>query len=131
MDMRFAENGTSIVIGDMFIPSYDDAPFEVRALVDAAGGLAAVLPYEVPPPTLPALTPRQLRLMMLTLGLTEANIVDQIEGIPDPIERAAALIEWNWATQYERDHALVGQLAAALDFEPAELDALWIYAADL
>lgn len=91
--------------------------------------IAAFNPDE--PAALAPLTPRQLRLMMLSLGLTDAHVQAQIDAIADETDRAAALIEWNWATYYERDHWLVVLLAAALGFEPVELDALWIYAATI
>jgi hypothetical protein len=100
-------------------------------LVAAHAAEVAALAAEYQPPPAPALTPRQLRLMLLQIGMTEGAITTSIEAMPDPAARVAALIEWNWATRYERDHPLVGQLAAALDFEPAELDALWGYAAGL
>lgn len=88
--------------------------------------------YEpLPPPPLPPLSPRQLRLMLLQIDLTEQDIEAQIALIADPAERAAAEIEWNWATQYLRNHWLVEQLADALEFEPAQLDALWAYASEL
>ena len=85
---------------------------------------------DVPPPV-PDLTPRQLRLMLLQLNMSDADVTDSINLIPDAGERAAAMIEWNWATRYERDHPLVVQLSAALEFTPEQLDALWAYAADL
>lgn len=77
------------------------------------------------------LSPRQLRLMMLQIGLTDTDIEAQITAIPDPTERAVASIEWKWATRYDRTHPLVAALATALEFTDAELDALWSYAADL
>jgi hypothetical protein len=102
-----------------------------EAMVDAYTAEIAALAAEYEPPPLPVLTPRQLRLMLLQIGMDEAEITASIEAIEDAGARAAALIEWNWATRYERDHPLVAQLAAALEFEPAELDALWSYASQL
>jgi hypothetical protein len=118
----------------------DDLPEDLRqaieahwdeAMVDAYTAEVAALAAEYQPPPLPVLTPRQMRLMMLQIGLDEAEVTGSIDGMTDPAERAAALIEWKWATRYERGHPLVAQLAAALEFEPAELDALWSYAASL
>ena len=101
-----------------------------RAFLDQNGDEAA-LPYVAPSPTFPPLSPRQLRLMILQIGLTDADVEAQIAAIPDPTERAAASIEWQWATRYDRTHPLVATLATALEFTDAELDALWAYAADL
>jgi hypothetical protein len=88
-------------------------------------------PPPEPEPTLPALSPRQLRLMMLQLGIDESAVTDLIAAMPDAGERAAAMVEWQWATFYRRDHALVVSLAAAMEFEPGQLDVIWAYAADL
>lgn len=95
---------------------------------------AVVEPWTPPAPVpepLPPLTPRQLRLMLLMIDMSEADVEQAIEAITDPVESAAAMIEWRWATQYERDHWLVAQLAAALEFEPHEVDSLWTAAATL
>lgn len=117
-----------------------DLPADVRepieahwapAVVDQWTAEQAALAAEAPSDPMPELTPRQLRLMLLQLSLTEASIIALIDAIEDEGERAAALIEWNWATRYERSHPLVAQLASAMDFTPEELDALWRYAADL
>lgn len=97
----------------------------------AEHGDEAALPYVAPAPTFPPLSPRQLRLMMLQIGLTDADVEAQIAAIPDPTERAAASIEWQWATRYDRTHPLVATLATALEFTDAELNSLWSYAADL
>ena len=80
---------------------------------------------------LPALSPRQMRLVMLSLGMTDYDVTARIEQIEDETERAAALIDWQWATRYERLHPLVVQLAADMEFEPLQFDALWAYAMDL
>lgn len=116
-----------------------DLPQPLRAQIEAhwtpelvAAWQAALADLvEEPVETLPALTPRQIRLMMLQIGVSESAVEAAIAAIEDPVDRAAAQIEWSWATRYERDHPLVVQLAAALEFEPGELDALWEYAAGL
>lgn len=133
--MKYAKDGKTIIIlnGDTntFVPSYENAPSEIRAKIDALGGLEAVQPYVEPPVPLPTLTPRQLRLMLLQIGMSEAMVTAQIEKIKDADEKAAALIEWNWATQYERDHPLVLKLAGEFDFKDNELDDLWKYASSI
>lgn len=80
---------------------------------------------------MPSLSPRQIRLVMLQLGLTDSDIEDQINLIPDTNLRAAALIEWRYATQYNRTHPLVVQLLEAMDFPPEQADILWMWATDI
>lgn len=98
------------------------------AKVLAAHGLAV---YGDRRSLLPPLSPRQLRLMMLSLDLSEEAVQAKIALIQDAAERAAALIEWQWAATYQRTHPLAVEIAAALEFDPVEFDALWEYAAEL
>lgn len=47
--MRYTKDGVTIdVDGRIFVSSYADAPSEIRAKIDALGGLAAVQPYTPP-----------------------------------------------------------------------------------
>lgn len=77
------------------------------------------------------LTPRQLRLVMVHLGLTDSDVEAQIAAIVDDSERAAASVEWEWATQYDRNHWLVEHLRVAMSFDSNEFDDLWIWGASL
>lgn len=90
-----------------------------------------IIPYT--PPTedeiraaMPSLTRRQFRLGMMSLGITSTSITDHIETIADPTEREVAMIEWEDATQFERTHPLVVNLSAAMNIDPATLDATWM-----
>ncbi|RWI06819.1 MAG: hypothetical protein EOQ89_03560 [Mesorhizobium sp.] len=80
---------------------------------------------------LPSLTPRQLCMMLPALGMSEATIESTIAAIPDEVERQRADIEWRKATSFSRNHPLVISLATALEFEPSELDDLWVYASTI
>lgn len=99
-------------------------------MVQKAGDLEAAADEAVVVPV-PTLTPRQLRLMLINLGIYEETIVGLINAIQDTTERAKALTEWNWATRYERDHPLVNQLAAALGIDGTTLDGHWQTASTL
>ncbi len=88
-------------------------------------------PYVAPVAPIGALTKRQARLGLLSIGITTEDVETRITAINDPMDRAAALIEWQDATTYERDHPLVADLSAAFDLPAAEVDALWIWAAGL
>jgi len=75
-----------------------------------------------PAPLMP-ITRRQLRLILLAYG-----ILDQVEaaiaGFDEP-QRSIAMIEWQDASEYYRDHPLIAQLGAALALNPAQIDAMW------
>jgi len=101
----------------------------IQALV--ASGELTIAPYVAPPAPIPSITRRQLRLWLLSNGKTDADVRAVIAAIPDPTQRAAALIEWEDATTYERAHPLVTMLGAALGFSAEALDAAFREAAAL
>lgn len=82
-------------------------------------------------PLCPSLTRRQLLLGLLAIGITGADVEAQLGLIEDPQERAAALIEWQAAGLYNRDHPLVAELALAFDLPETQVDDLWRWAAGL
>ena len=89
----------------------------------------AALPPPAPVP-MPVITRRQLRLALLGLGLTGAQVEAKIAAMPGtPAEREAALIEWEYATTYQRNHPLVIALGAALGLTEAQIDSAWREAA--
>lgn len=80
------------------------------------------------PPVPAAVSRRQLRLELLSRGLL-ANVTAALNGISDEATKAAALIEWEDATTFDRAHPLVGQIGAALGLTSAQLDDIWRAAA--
>lgn len=72
---------------------------------------------------------RQARLALLGAGLL-THVNDALAVMPG-IEGEAARIEWEYATEVERDSALVTGMTAALGLTEAQLDALFIAAAAL
>lgn len=72
-----------------------------------------------------SLSARQFRLGLIQSGRSLAQVDTVIAAIEDPEERAAAEVEWQYATSFNRTHPLVVSLSAALGFTPEEVDALW------
>ncbi len=100
----------------------DDADLAQRA-IDAQFVAAAPVP---------TITARQLRLALLGLGLTGAQVEAQISAMPGTATtREAARIEWEYATSYQRDHQLVAMLGAALGMTSDQIDTAWVGAATL
>lgn len=92
----------------------------------------AVKAAEIDRQKMPTLSARQLRLALLGLGLTGAQVEAQIATIPGtPAQREAALIEWEYATTYQRDHPLVVALGSALGLTTAQIDDAWKEAATI
>jgi hypothetical protein len=86
----------------------------------------AFIPPAIAEPELPPLGPisrRQMRLTLLAHGLLEL-VEPAIANLPEP-ERSAALIEWQDASEYQRDHPLIEQIGGALQLSPEQVDALW------
>lgn len=71
------------------------------------------------------LTRRQLRLGLLTNGITTSDVEAAIAAIPDQMDRAVAEIEWADASTYERDHPLIEQVGTALGLAPEQIDVMW------
>jgi hypothetical protein len=80
--------------------------------------------------TVPTLTMRQARLMLLQVGLLD--LVDaQIDSIPDAGQRAAARITWEYSSEVLRTDALVSSLGATLNLTEEQIDAMFIAASAL
>lgn len=94
---------------------------------------AAVRPYAPPPaPTqeearaaMQPLTARQFRLGLVMAGLTPAQVTAAIEAMPDGVEKEKALIEWGYASSFERTHPLIALVGGVLGLSDEQIDALW------
>ena len=86
-------------------------------------------PPEPPGPIFPTLTRKQLRNGLLSIGVTSAEVEAQIAAIPDPLEREAAMIDWQDTQSYQRDYPMINQIGAALGLPEEQIDALWLWSA--
>lgn len=77
------------------------------------------------PPVPQSVTPRQARLALLQIGKLDA-VSAALAAIPDPAQRTAAQIEWEYATVIERNSSLVTVLSAQLGLDAATLDNLFL-----
>lgn len=84
-----------------------------------------------PIPHYPPLTARQLRLGLIQAGVSIASVDAAISAIPDEMDRETARVEWEYASQFERDHALIEQVGGALGLTPEQIDAAWLAAVNL
>jgi hypothetical protein len=73
-------------------------------------------------------TQRQFRLALLQSGSSPEEVQTIINNIPDPAQKAAAQIEWDYATGIKRNHPLVSTFALALNKTEEEVDQLFITA---
>lgn len=69
-----------------------------------------------------AISPRQLRLALLSSGISPDSILNQINLIPDPALKASALIEWEYSSEFKRNHPLVQSISTALALTEEQVD---------
>ena len=128
---RYIKSGSIIAVIDgvqVIVP--DDMGNRHRQMIaewEAQGNTIA--PYEPPPEPLRPLTARQLRLGLVTNGISLSSVEAAIDAIEDETDREVARIEWEYATTFERSHPLVNQIGAALGLTPEQIDAMWAEAA--
>ncbi|WP_337267523.1 hypothetical protein [Oryzifoliimicrobium ureilyticus] len=117
-----------------FTASSTDAENAGKELFDAAKASAAAY---VPPTDaqrraqLPLLTARQLRLGLINAGYLLSQVQAAIEALPIGPDRERALVEWDYASSFERMHPLIAGVAGSLKLSDAEIDAIWMAATNL
>ena len=112
------------------LPFLDVPPPEVSAnqyvVADPDAG-EWIIKDSVPEVDVPdTITPRQARLQLAAMGLL-GDVELAVASLPDG-QRQVAEIEWKYATQYERTHPFIGQMAGVLDIE---MDQFFIAASKL
>jgi hypothetical protein len=79
----------------------------------------------------PACTQRQIRLWLLSQGITDESVRSMIEAMPDATKREAALIEFEYATEYRRNHPLVTMFGTELGLTEEQIDGAFVAATNL
>lgn len=108
--------GKTHIAPPLFNPVNQGAFFREGAWVVETAVPRVIVPTSV--------TPRQARLALLQIGKLDA-VSAALTAIPDPAQRTAAQIEWEYATVIERNSPLVTSLAAGLRLTAADIDALF------
>lgn len=77
------------------------------------------------------ITPRQVRLQLLKVGITSEMVISAIESyIPDP-EQTLAKIEWEYSIGFERNAPFVDGVSQVLGLTSEQVDNLWLEAAKI
>lgn len=116
--------------------SSDDVVDHCRELYTQAleeGNIAAYTPpsAEEVRASMPSLTRRQLRLGLLTVGVTSAQVTAVIAAMPAGMDKEVAQIEWEDASTFNRTHPLIASVGAALGLSDTHIDTLWAHALTL
>lgn len=129
-DGEFQETETLIAVPELVTEDYVEAYFnwESRTFFEGATAEQILqLKKSIVPPTV---SRRQLRLALAFAQFDLSQIDQQINQLPEP-NRTFALIAWNDAVVFERNDALLNQLAAQLGLTEDNLDDLFINAGKL
>ena len=121
-----ADGGISVEIDGVpaFVPNdTGNSVFSaIMALVEA--GDLVVAPYVAPPPAVPqSVTPRQVRLLLLS-----QNLLSQVEAMIAASDEATK-ITWEFASEFRRDDPLLEGLAQQLGLSNEQIDQFFIAAA--
>lgn len=81
--------------------------------------------------SLQSLTSRQLRLGLITNGISLASVQATLEAMPNGITKETALVEWEYATTFNRTHPLISMVGGALGLSEAQIDVMWKGALEL
>lgn len=84
----------------------------------------------VPPAPAKAEAPTVVTIRQARLALLAAGLLDDIDAAVHAAGRAAQ-IEWEYATEVRRDHALIAAMAATNNLTDDEIDALFTAAASM
>lgn len=67
-------------------------------------------------------TPRQLRIALIQTGISPSTIDNQIDAIPDPVQKEIARAEWEYALEIKKQHPLVAMMAANLNLTDQQVN---------
>jgi hypothetical protein len=85
-----------------------------------------------PQPEVPAsVSARQIRLWLISNGVSLSQIETLIDNIPDQQQRDYTRVEWEYAPYVERTHPMLMTFASALGLTEQQVDAAFIAAATL
>jgi hypothetical protein len=86
--------------------------------------------FDLAPIAIPSCTPRQIRLWLLSLGVTDSMVLALINSLPEAV-RAATLIEYQYASEFLRNHPFVDSIGLALGLTLDQIDEGFLIASGL
>lgn len=76
------------------------------------------------PASLVPVTARQIRLQLVLIGVSLAQIDAALDQLPSP-DKELAKIEWEYANEFDYNNPLVHQVAAMLGLNTESLQSFW------
>jgi hypothetical protein len=77
----------------------------------------------------PVLSAVQVRLALLSAGITPAMVEAAIQSLPAGIQHDTARTYWEYAVQFHREHPFIGAFSGALGLTSEQVDDMWHAAA--
>jgi len=105
-------------------PDPENAQWQMLMQLEGEGQIV-IPPAEPVTSALPPITARQLRLTLVSNGFALDQVDAAIDAMEDPQERAMALIEWQYASEFERTHSLIEQVGGSLGLASEQIDNMW------
>lgn len=116
-------------------PSQPDSTHEdvsQRSITVEDDGAVVVRTWVNNPVIVPStISPRQIRLWLVTHGIDLSNVDTVINAIVDDTLREKTKIEWEFAPYVERNHPMIDALGSALNLTNEQIDQAFIEAARL
>lgn len=133
MRAAIIENGVVVNIAEAdadFAKAQGWIVSDTAAIGDTWDGVEFANPTAPPEPVPASVTRRQAREALLNVGLLD-DVDAAIASIEDATERRRAEIYWMDSATFERNSAMLGQIAASIGLTDAEIDDLFVAAAAL
>lgn len=86
--------------------------------------LIPIIESELTAKAIEDISPRQIRMALLSQGLTESAIDSAINSLSSP-SKEQAMIAWKYSTTFKRNAEAVAAIGALLNLSSEQLDALW------
>jgi hypothetical protein len=78
-----------------------------------------------------SVSPRQMRTALLFNGITSTAIDEMIANIPDPMQREAIAIAWEYSLSFDKDNEYLKSMAEMMKMSQEQIDVLFDYASTL
>ena len=109
------------------IPATEETP-KIDAYEEIIQGY--IMSTETISPPVADISPRQIRLALLSLGTTEAMVDAAIAGLESPVKEQA-MIAWKYSTTFVRRVPIIEAIGTLLGLSSDQLDQIWALAGGL
>jgi len=77
-----------------------------------------------------SVTPRQIRIALITSGITLSTIESAIDSLPEP-QKSITRVTWEYSVEFQRSNPLLSSMAPMLGLSNEQIDSLFLLASTL